>query len=148
MADERTRDEIEKETRDIKEEIQNFIYEAGERAWLLGNAGLVVGEGANRLYSGPGGFEAPKFHPVWADALRYELEKLREMGEAGTVKKREYEVDYVTWPRADVLERLGERVREPRTSAQQTSLWGRAAQAQRERRAIEETPEPGRDRGR
>jgi hypothetical protein len=106
----RAREAIDQQTQQMRADIQERIDTARERAWMATNEGVVIGEGADRLYSDPLRFEAPKVHPVWADALRYELRTLRAIGEAGTVETRAYERDYVKWPRAHVLERFQERV--------------------------------------
>lgn len=149
---------INQEIARVREEIEHITYTARERAWVVEQTGVVLGEGKDRLYTDPMGFEAPKYHPVWADELRYELAQLRKMGEAGTVKKREYEVDYVKWPRADVLERFGERVGEDAAPKEPTLLdefrtfqrqWEHTkALEQKAIDAYKRTQEPEKEKGR
>src|SRR5262245_43174640 len=76
----RTRGQIEAVTDKIKYELEEIGEQTRERAWVIEQDGLVLGQGEQRLFTG-GMHHAPKIHPVWSDELHYETNQARSMGE-------------------------------------------------------------------
>ena len=105
MSEPLTAEQIEQNIATARAYMEDVALSSRERAWVMEQDGLTLGEGKERLYTGGSAeWVAPKAHPVWADAMRHETHVLRGMAEISNTR-REWEVDYDKWPVADPTNR-------------------------------------------
>jgi hypothetical protein len=92
MADERTRQEIDTETEQLKVQIAEIGEQARESAWVVAQEGLMIRAG-RIVYGGrTEGYEAVRHHPVWGEEIRAAYTRERMAGiETGPLSPVEYE---------------------------------------------------------
>jgi hypothetical protein len=98
MVDERTRQEIDAETEQLKDAIVAIGEQARESAWVVEQHGLMVnGDKTALTYGGKADwYHAVSYHPVWGEEIRDAIRMERNAGvETGPLGPQEYEARWL-----------------------------------------------------